>query len=413
MSSPLTRCSLFALAGAALAGWPAAGAAQSLDRDFAPVQLPRPGYEFDGHRVGSFLVLPTLEVSGAYDSNLFAVSRDPVDDIRFEFVPQVTVRRDSGEDRFFAQAYGRFRVHAENPREDSQAFGASAALVRVDGAGRRAFAALRYDRSVESRADPETRAGPTDRPRLADDYRVEGSWREPFGRVTLDLAASAEKINLLDAEEQDRDMTSYRTSLRAAYRISPATALFVEGFVNRRDFRLATDFSGVNRDATTVGGYFGFQKEVGQRLRGRFGLGLFHFAPESDALETYTALAMAGEMIWNPRVRTTVSLRATRGDMATVRSGAFGLTSTNVRLGIDQEVRHNFLIHAAVIYEDRTYRGNAISRLTSVSGEIEAEYLVNRRLSVFAGVYYSNRDAALETDRYKRGVVQIGVRTKL
>lgn len=413
-SARSTRISLGALAGALVAAVPQVGAAQTLVTDVPALRLPRPGYEFDGHHVGSFTVLPTLEVSTQYDSNLFATSSDPVDDIRFEFGPEITVRRDSGDDRIFLDAYGRFKVHAANPREDSQAFGASAAWVKVSSAGRRTYAALRYDRSVESRADPETRAGPTDRPRLADDYRVEGSWREPFGRMTLDLEASAEKVDLLDPAEQDRDMTSYRTSLRLGYRVSPATSLFVEGFVNRRDFRLATDFSGVDRDATTIGGFVGFRKELGQRLQGRLGVGLFHFDPDdSRALEAYTALGLTGELTWYPRVRTAVSLRASRGDMATVRNGAFGRTDTNVRLGVDQEVRHNFILHAAVIYDDRAYRGNAISHLTSVAGEVEAEYLVNRRFSIFAGAYYSKRDAPLESDRYKRAIVQIGVRTKL
>jgi hypothetical protein len=389
-------------------------AAQTVRRDVSPLDLPRPGYDYDGFRTRGATILVKLDAASEYDSNLFATSQNEIDDFRLELAPSVELKRDyANGGRLRANAYGQFRIHADNPREDSEAFGAMTSYAQTSRNGRRLYVTGAYDRVIEARGDPETRAGPTDRPRKIDDIKGELGWRQPVGRVFVEATLATEKVNNLDPAENDRDLSSYRGSLRLAYRVTPDANLFVEGYANRRDFRLAQDFSGVNRDTTTLGVYAGVQKELGQRLRGRFGIGLFRADPDSPALNGFTGLGVNGELVWNPRVRTALSLRLSRGDVATVRSGATGRIDSTARLSLDQEVRHNLLLHASVSYVDRSYRGSVRGHLKTVSGETELELLLNRRLSLYAGASYADRNALGAADRFERATVRAGIRFKL
>ena len=145
-------------------------AAQTVRRDVSPLDLPRPGYEYDGIQAGGATILVKLDAESQYDSNLFATSTNEINDIRFELSPSVELKRDfAGGGRFRADAYSRLRLHAENPREDSTAFGAGASYAQTSPNGRRLLVSGSYDRVIEARGDPETRAGPTDRPRKIDE----------------------------------------------------------------------------------------------------------------------------------------------------------------------------------------------------------------------------------------------------
>ncbi len=392
----------------------APAAAQAVRRDVSPLDLPRPGYENDGIRAGGAVILVQLDAESQYDSNLFATSQNEINDIRFELAPSVELKRDfSGGGRLRADIYGLFRVHADNPREDSAAFGGSASYALTSRNGKRLLVSGGYDRVIEARGDPETRAGPTDRPRKIDLFKGEVGGRLPIGRIFLEANLASEKVNYRDSAEDDRDLSNYRGTLRLGYLISPNTNLFVEGFANHRDYRLAQDFNGINRATSTVGFFAGVQKELGQRLRGRFGIGLFRADPESPALDAFTGFGATGELVWNPRVRTAISLRLSRGDVATVRSGATGAIESSARLSLNQEVRHNLLLRAAVGYLDRSYRGSARGHLRTVSGETELEFLLDRRWALYAGASYADRNALGASDRFARATVRAGIRLKL
>src|SRR3546814_13713981 len=51
-----------------------------------------------------------------------------------------------------------------------------------------------------------------------------------------DVCSSDLKLNYLRSLDDERDYTSYRGALRGFYRMSPLINLYVQGYVNRRDF---------------------------------------------------------------------------------------------------------------------------------------------------------------------------------
>ena len=387
--------------------------AQVARQDVSPLELPNPDYEYDGLRLGGATVMAKIDASAQYDSNVFATSQIAIDDYRFLIEPSISIKRQSGTITASVDAYGVIRRHAEQTRENSEDYGASLEFRQAWNERQNFSISGGYIHGTESRADPETRLGPTDLPRQVNALRAEIIYRQPIGQLALQARGGIDINNFLDPADDDRDVRTTRALLQLSYRTSPVFDVFVEGYVNRRDFRLAQDFSGVNRDANTLGANIGIHKEIGQRLRGRIAFGFFRALPDSPSLTPYTELGGSAEVVWTPRSRTALSLRLTRGDQGTVRSGANGLTDTNGRIRIDQEIRHNLTATLSASYNIRDYRGTVPRRLKTARANGEVEYRVGRHIALWAGITYAKRDADDIFDRFAQKTATVGLRWKI
>ncbi|MFB0612648.1 outer membrane beta-barrel protein [Aurantiacibacter poecillastricola] len=383
------------------------------DDDIAPPRLPRPGYDYEGIQDGNTTILAEADVRLDYASNIFLTSDNEQDDLRLLVSPSIAVTQQVSTGSIGAEVHGGFTRHLETERENSNTFGGSLAMGLSPTRGRQLQALFAYDRSIERRGDPETQAGPTDPPQKIDLLLAETSYRQAIGDFRFGAELGAEKINLLDPAEDDRDLTSYRASVRLGYNISPAFDVFLQPYVNSRDFRLPVDFSGVDRDANTYGLLVGVERELGARLQGNFGVGIFRTDPEDDVIPAYTGASASASITWQPRARTAVNFRLERGNVATVRSGATTRVDTIARLRLDQEIRHNLLGQVTVSYTDRYYLGSQQGHLRTGGAQVGLEYLLTRRFSVYTAATYQQRNALADIDEYDSFVFSIGLRSRL
>jgi hypothetical protein len=387
--------------------------AQIVSRDVSPLNLPRPGYGYEGIQVGASTVLAQIDIRGQYDTNVYATAIDEISDNKLIVAPSISHEIARGRAVLRTEAHGEFLRYADETTENSDAYGAGMSFALNSTQAQRFTSNFSYNRAIESRADPERRLVSLDRPRKIDIFSGELRYNRPFGNFKLALTGGADRYDYLDPLESDRDMLSLRGAVRVAYKVTASYDLFVEGYWNRRNFADAVDLSGVDRDASTLGANIGVQSELGQRLRGRIGIGVFRSNPDSSSLDSFTGIGANGEIVWNPRTRTAVTLRLSRGDVATVRAGATGRVDTTVRLTVDQEVRHNILARVSVGYLDQAYRGSARGHLKTFATNGEIEYLVNRHTSLVAEASYAKRDAKNFFDQYEKALFSIGVRYKI
>lgn len=383
------------------------------DDDIAPPRLPRPGYEYEGIQSGNTTIVVDTDLRLDYASNIFRVSENERDDVRAILSPSIAVTQQVSTGSFGAEVHAAFTRHAETERENTDTFGGSLALGLSPSAGRVFEAVVGYDRAIERRGDPEASIGPTDRPREIDIILAEATYSQDIGDLRLGLGIGAEKIDLLDPLDDDRDQTLYRASAKIGYNFSPAFDVYVEPYFNRRDLRLATDFTGIDRDVNTYGLLVGVEREIGNRLVGNVSVGLFQTDPESDLIPAYTGTRINTSVTWQPRTRTAVNFRLERGNAATVRAGATTRIDTIARIRVDQEIRHNLLGYASVSYIDRLYLGEDRGSLKTAGGLVGLEYLVNRRFSLFSSASYETRNSLDEIEEYNAFVFSVGVRTRL
>lgn len=398
-----------ALAVAATA--PSAVWAQAADSVTAIRDLPRPGYEPRTVRLGALVLAPEIAAEAHYDSNIFATSRDADDDIVINITPRVDATLSTDRLKLAADAYANLRRHAENGTENSTTFGAGGTVDLALSERHQLTGGLRFDRSVQSRADPESFTGRNESPAPIDTASADLGYRFRGGRIGFSLNAGAQVIDFRPVSESDRDLSAFRGAARVFFSVSPRFDAFFEGFVNRRDVRLAVDRSGIDRDATTVGGLIGTSLALARRWRGEIAFGVFKSNPDDVTLTSFSGLSASGRLTWSPAVRTAVTFDVFSGDVATVRAGATGRIDTRLGVRIDQEARHNLLLNLTAGFRDTRYRG--IDRQQQVASiGIGGELLLNRRLSLTANASFARRSASVPLDEFERATAGIGLRLR-
>jgi hypothetical protein len=361
-----------------------------VDKEYQPV----------GINAGAIHLQPTADIRLDYDSNIYAKATDAEDDAIVTFTPGLTADYDHGSVHLAGTASATLRRFATHSTENSNAAlldgRATVALGPVD----QLSADIGWQRLVEDRGDPEARTDDTVGPRLSNalngalDYNHEGT------RIGFRAHGEATRYRYLSKVDADREFTQYVLSGRLSYRVSGAASMFGEVFANKRDFRLPTDFSGVDRDASTIGGRAGLALATGGLWSGDLGVGVFRFNPEDPTLKSRTGLSVQGSIAYSPTPRTAFTLEAFRGDVATVRSGASTRVDTRIRFGLQQEVRHNLRLNAALIYRRSQFIGAGSQR--TLGAQAEVDYLVSRRFTIAATARYATRDSNRADERFDR-----------
>lgn len=387
-------------------------AAQDQSRPLSPVDLPRPGYEPRPILIGNTSVRLEVEGAALYDSNVYATSTRPRDDVIGIVRPRVAVDRNTTSLRLHGETYAEVREYASVGRESAASFGAAASAELIPAPRQLLSIGARYDRAVESRADPETRRNLNEPPRRIDILGGDAAYSFRGSQIGLTLNGGYQQFFYRDLRERDRSLRIYRGSASIAWRPSSPMSIFLQGFVTRRDFITDFDINGIDRDATTYGALAGVSRDVLSKLRGRLGVGVFRFDPSDPTLSGFTGFAASGELTWSPRPRTALTAQVSRGDVATVRSGATNRTDTRLALRVDQEARHNLLLSGEISWLDTQYRGFVPRSQQTFQLRAEARYLANRVLAPFVAAGFARRDADFRLDRFTRATVEIGVRIR-
>lgn len=405
-------CAILTISFASVLGGATAAHGQVVDRTTSVLDLPRRGYEPRNLRWGSNVIAPELRVEGLFDSNVFATSANEDGDFIINLAPRIDMKSDFGKVRLASDVYVTHREYLQHGRESRTSFGGGTSGKYAISQAHTLNGGVRYDRSVESRADPEANRNPNISPRKIDGFSGNFGYKYLRNRIGIAVQGGVERMNYLSVAEADRDMDTYRGSLRLLTQLSAGKQVYAEAYVNRRNYDLKFDRSGVDRDATTYGFLTGISLDLSSKWRGEMGVGLFRSNPDDPSLKSFSGFGANGRITWSPDERTAVTASVFRGDVATVRGGANGRIDTRIGLRLDQEVRHNFLLSAGVGVRRTSYRGGGNIKQTTSYGEVEAEYLLNRSFSAFANASYSRRTADIVNDRFKRAAVGVGLRLR-
>ena len=380
---------------------------QAIDRNSSIIDLPRKGYEPRAITLGATVIRPTLDIDATRDDNIFATRRDKVDDEILSVRPRITAVREGQTFDFNADAHGDFLRYRSNSRENVNSFGAAFNATTAIARSHALVAKLAFDRSFERRSDPEANTDRSRSPALINIAEANLLYRYDGNRLGFQAEAGVTQIDYLPAVDNKRDLLTMTARVRGSVRLR-RFAVYVEPFINKRDFRLPSSRTGVF-GATTVGALTGISFDLADKLQGNLGAGVFRSNPEGSQADSFTGLALSGRLTWHPRTRTALSLSLFRGDVATVRAGALGRVDTRVGFAIDQEARHNLILHAAAGLRKVQYRGS-LKDQRYISGEGEARYLIDRHFAVVLAVAYTRRTSSFPDDKFNRFQSTLGLR---
>ncbi|KFG90455.1 hypothetical protein BV98_001659 [Sphingobium herbicidovorans NBRC 16415] len=382
--------------------------AQELDRATPLLETPEE-YEAKAVQLGRISAYLGTDVRLEYDSNIYALPSNEIDDERLTISPWLNLKLSDDKFQLAAQARGVVRRYFKNETENSEGLNTSlGGVFRVSGSDS-ISANVGWTRLVEERGVPESLVGVGTSPRRYDQWQGDLGYTHSGARFTIGLKGSALKNNALAPVDAERDFNQYSGSARLGYRVSGMMNVFGEGFIAVRDFRLAVDASGVNRNSKTYGARAGVSFEPGGLIRGEAAVGVFRFNPEDARFDSRTGLSVSAGLVYTPSPRWAFTLDGFRGDVATVRNGAQARTDTRFRAGVQNEVYHNLRWQASVIYRRSNFIGTAQHERT-IAGVAEIEYLVNRNMSFALTGRIASRESTRAFDDFDRRIVGAEIR---
>lgn len=363
-------------------------------------------------RVGPFTVDVGGEVQVEYDSNIFAAANDAEGDAIARIRPYAELQYSTGALVTTFATRADLRRYADFDSENSNAVSAQLTSVWSPQEGESLYVSALANRAIEDRGDPEARDIQGIGPRV---YRILGGtagYSRRGSRFLFEVEGDIQNVDARALIDADRDYDTYSGRVTVGYRSGGPFYFTGTGYYTRRNFRLPEPVTGIDRDVSTTGALLGIRFDDGGLIEGRVGAGIFSLSVDDPLRDGRTGFSLQGQLAYRPTRRTAIRLNLFNGDVTSFRTGGSTRIETNVGITVEQEIRHNFLGSVGLEWERYSFADTASDDQQRWRGNAGVEYLLNRRLSVFGQVSYSNRGSDGPLDEYSRFRAGVGVRAR-
>lgn len=381
-------------------------AAQELD----VTKRPRPEFDAQGLRAGSFLIFPKTELHGTYNSNIFAEETNETDDYIARLNPTIAARSDWNNHALNANVFVDHAFYSDNSKEDYTDYG-----VGLDGridVTRTAniFGGVGARHLHEDRGSPDDTRGvePTEYDRydanLGATYKpnrlgvtVEGTWR----RLDYDNVATSTGA-IINNQDRDRDVFGQR--LRVGYDVQPGYTAFVQGSLNQRKYDTRPDRNGFDRNSDGWRLNAGVEFSVTNLIDGEIYAGYLEQSYDDPRLDTNSGMDFGGRLVWAPTQLTSVKASLAREVSETTSAGASSYLATIASLRVDHELMRNVLVGARASYTNNDYDG--INRSDDIWGlGVDGKYFITSRFFAGAQAGWTDRDSNVAGQSYDQYTV--------
>ena len=300
-----------------------------------------------GIRAGSFLLLPSLDLSGGYSTNPEHVSGGPPSFYAVA-APELQVRSDWSNHSLTADIVGSYTQYGADlvpslnvPYLNSKIDG------RIDVTrDTQINLELRGLVNTDNPGSPNLQAAVAKLPLnfdfgdtigVAHEFnRLSVSFKGTFDRATYD---NSQLTNGTTASNGDRNFDQYAGITRIGYEIDPGMKPFVEVEADQRIHDEQFDRNGLGRDSVGVSALLGTAVNLFGTLTGEMAAGYVDRKYQDPTLPNVTGVIANGALIWQPTGLTTAKLATTSQVYETVLDGASGELSRDVSLEVDHAFR--------------------------------------------------------------------------
>ena len=372
-------------------------------------------YAPTGIRAGSFVILPSTELTATYSDNIYRTDTNTVDDFIFTLEPQVEAQSNWSRHALNLYAGLQHRFYEDNSDEDHTNW-----VVGTDGrldisSDTNIEAELSYRRAHEERGTPSALALAAE-PTPYDVLRTAVTLNQRFNRMTAAVGASYADLDFdsVDAigggtiNNDDRDREELGQSLRLGYEVSPDTSVFVEGRLNQRRYDLQPPATAFDRDSDGYAVEVGLSFPATRLIRGEIGVGYQEQDYDSPAFRNVSGLAYHADVTWLATPLTTVHFGAGAevGESTVATSG--GYLSQYAEVGVEHELLRNVILSGNFRFENADYEGTARNE-DYIDAGAGVRYLVNRYASVRLGYDYAERSSDVAGQDYEENRVGISL----
>ncbi len=361
------------------------------------MQVPRPDYDAQGAHVGAFTLLPTLDLTETYSSNVYAST----DDVKHDFSTTITpvVSLDSGWDRNFLGMTlgGEINRYAKYVSENTSNFN-SLVSGRLDILqGMYANANGGFQILHEPRGSPNSVNG-----KYPTEYHLghgELGYVKDNSILGIKIAGTINDYTYFDVpssitnapiNETYRDRTEYEITGQVSYELAPQYRAFVRASGNERDYAQKTDPAGFRRSSTGYQFDAGAAVNIASKVDGEFYIGYLQQDYDDPRLSTAGGVGFGADLLWNVDGLTSVRGSLSRTVEETIVLQASSFVQTALSVSVEHEFLRNVLASASFNYANQDYQN--FGRVDDIYGfNIEGKYLLTRNLSTSVNVGYSSK----------------------
>ena len=306
-----------------------------------------------GIRAGSFLLLPSLDLTAGYNTNPERVTGSGGAPY-FIAAPELQVRSDWERHSLTADITGSYTEYGENlvpslnvpylnAKIDGRIDVTRDTQILLDGP---------FPHHHRQSGQPE----PTDQPAGATcataaqlrRRRARSAWRRQFNRLSFSLRGTSDRATYDEfaphrrriASNADRNFNQYAGIMRVGYELDPGLKPFVELEGDQRIHDQQFDRSDLQRDSVGASGKVGAAVDLFGSLTGEMAVGYVERTYQDPTLPNVSGVIADGSLLWQATPLTSAKLTATSQVYETIVAGASGELSRDVSLQIDHAFQY-------------------------------------------------------------------------
>ena len=385
------------------------------------LQASRPDYDAQGQHLGSFILLPTLDITETYSSNVYAST----DDVRHDFFTAIspTVSINSGWDRNFlgATVGGEIDRYAKYVSENVSNFNSLVSgrydilqdvYLTANGG---------YQILHEPRGSPNAVNG-----EFPTEYHVahgELGFVKENSIIGLKINGSITHYDYFNVPaasfdnpiivETDRDRTEYDITAEASYELAPQYRAILRASGNDRSYDQKFDAGGFQRSSTGYQVDAGVALNISSKVDGEFYIGYLQQTFDDPRFSNAGGLGFGADLLWNVNGVTSVRGTLSRTVEETIVTEASSFIQTALTVSVEHEFRKNILADVSFSYANQDYQD--FGRVDDIYGfNVEAKYLLTRNLVTSLNVGYTSKVSNAIGDQqlspYNQAIVALRLR---
>jgi hypothetical protein len=375
-------------------------------------------YEQLGIRAGAFLLKPAIELYGGYETNPNSSNVDPQGSAYGRTKAELDAESDWARHAFRGRIEGEYTAYDEFPDLNAPRYSADGAL-RIDARrDLRLDFALRSALDSQSPGDPDLPDDVKGRPQNFRTGASAGATWKPnrlsvggIGEVDRRVYEDAETNSGGIIDNEDENYTAYEVRLRTGYELDPGLEPFVEASVNRRNYDLKINDSGVLHDSSGFRTYLGVRIEPDPIWALEAKLGYGEQEAEDPTIPVQDGLVAQGSLIWRPSALTTFWLTAEKDFSPTSRECCVIADEFTAELRFEHDFRRYLTLSGSLKFDQEKYSMIDYT-LRNFDAELGLEYKFNRTVSAKARVAHERVVSTIEGEDYETSVIEVGLRVQ-
>ena len=373
-----------------------------------------------GIRVGSFILFPEVEFGTILTDNVLATRFDTQSDAAMEVAPNARLQSDWSRHFFSAEFNGDFSWYRDFPVEDDRIY-QILLRGRIDVTRRTHFELEAEKAQTQEGRDSASLTDIAGNQVNLHEEHLTAAADHTFNRLTLKLSGTTAQYRYDDLTDptlvgdvpfQDiRDYDENELALRGTYEFNPDLAWFVDGAINRRDYKEPVDISGLRRGSDGYVLQTGAQFRLTGKLTGELAVGYGEQQSIDANFDPIQGVLLNGNVIYLPTPTTKIEFLARSEISETTLVDSLGAVDRFYELSLQKAFWTYLILGGYVSYEIADYADNPLVDERVKEG-LTAEYYFNPITSVYARYERTDFFSTDAANDFIENEVRIGMRLR-